>query len=321
MLLGGSFMEVACPKCGRKIEYTPDRSFALSCPKCGKIPPVEDSQVITISDGYVGGPGLRNLDDREQQLTIRDGRAIAQKDPNLLAEESVIDAGPKPTIKVDSPTLNPLNHPVFQNKVTTATVEDQLVVETKKEVKPKPQPTAGPALRFKQQARTSVRPPQQARPIAPQHSKKTPSIQRKALMRSYLILVLIALLLLAFIGMLVMLWLNREPNIAPAPVHYTDIWNKAEQSYQQGYISYQEAQIQRSVPKVYQQKLKLAQAQYMRALELGETSLKQQIDFCIQQNKMDPAEAEKATMNYRQKLQDWQRDLQDIQNALSQASK
>jgi len=59
----------------------------------------------------------------------------------------------------------------------------------------------------------------------------------------------------------------------------------------------------------------------MRALELGETSLKQQIDFCIQQNKMDPAEAEKATMNYRQKLQDWQRDLQDIQNALSQASK
>lgn len=184
--------QVFCQKCQSNISYNSAtlQELTIACPKCGSQIPVLDSQVITITDGSMQGPGVHHLNDKEQDLVVQGGKALLVKDNNITDSESVIEAraATSPYIQVSPPTLNPLQNP------TLGTVEEKIEVEVKTKKNTKPVAPATPVVN----SRYSLK------PVSPQ-SSHTPTnkkliLQKKQfhrwLIRGIIVLVIIDILII-----------------------------------------------------------------------------------------------------------------------------
>ena len=89
---------IHCPNCGKNLEQG-----SFICDSCGT-PILQDSQMITISGGEFGGPGLINLEEKEQEMYIHQGEErvitaqgktadtfeVAPPDPDKLPAGTVV---------------------------------------------------------------------------------------------------------------------------------------------------------------------------------------------------------------------------------------
>ncbi len=317
---------IACPNCGKLLQYdTRKENFMIDCPKCGEVPLLEDSQVITISEGKLCGPGLKNLEDKAgEEMLIYEGKTSQNK----IHEESVIEGFQGPTIKMDSrdrQSLNPMNNAAFKAKIPTGTVEEKYDFEYKsnqpsklrygpkeRTVKRGSSPkTQTPNASLKKQERAL--PPKVPRPV---YNKKTPPWQHFALFYGTIGIVLLTLIIVTVYKY------TRPPR--EVIVHNggaPKLWNQAENDYREGELYYQEASYNRANKQQYMEKLKLSQACYQKALEMGKQSWQQHIQDLIQKENMSAKEAEEYALinhgGYQQKMQKWQQEYKKIEEEIA----
>ncbi|NUM33950.1 MAG: hypothetical protein HUU50_05370 [Candidatus Brocadiae bacterium] len=313
---------IACPNCGKLLQYdTRKENFMIDCPKCGEVPLLEDSQVITISEGKFCGPGLKNLEDKGEELLIYEGKTSLTK----VHEESVIE-GKKMDFK-ERQSLNPMNNAAFKAKIPTGTVEEKYDFEYKSN---QPRTRQGakertikrgssgktPNASLKKQERT----PAVIKGTKPVSNKKIPPWQHFALFYGTIALVLLTLVIFTIYK------LTRPPK--EVIVHSggaQKVWNQAENYYLEGELYHKEASYNRGNKQQYQEKLKLSQACYQKALEMGKQSWQQHIQDLVQKENMSPKEAEEyAIINhggYQQKMQKWQQEYKKIEEEIASLGK
>lgn len=181
--------QIYCPKCGANTEYDPDtlQDLFLSCSQCGSMIPLMDSQVITIADGSMQGPGMRNLEEKEQDLVFQAGKAVPST-TTPSDSESIIVAQTAQSLTVKSPSLNPL-----QNS-NLATVEEQ--VECKIDTQ-KNKPAAPPSAASRYSIKPSGSKPSQPGVAAPKKPKLHRKKSHRLLIWGIIILVIVDLLIVA----------------------------------------------------------------------------------------------------------------------------
>ena len=312
---------IACPICGKPLQIdTHKENYIIECPRCGKIrdeiPSNFDSQIITISEGKLCGPGLKNLEDKGQEYAIYEGKTSFGK----LEEESVIEAAQEPGIKMDSKGKQTISKASeFKSNIPEGTAIEKFDFDFSSN-KPRP-------------SRTTTRPKKTSVPKTPNASlkkqergipskfprigniRKMPPWQHFALFYGTIGIALLTLVIFTIYKVT-----RPSKEVITSTQGAQKIWNEANNYYLEGELYYKEASYNRSNKQQYQEKLKLSQVCYQKALEMGKQSWQYHIQELIQKENMSPKEAEEyANINhggYQQKIDKWQQEYKKIQEEI-----
>jgi phage FluMu protein Com len=334
---------ITCPNCGKLLEYpkgtSRHASLTVWCPQCGEVPLLEDSQIITISDGQFRGPGLFHLEENAEDISIHEGKIVSGKQKDTPdEEESIIKVETRPSVPVDNTS--------FKGNLASGTVEEKFDFEWKaesKEVGHRP-PTFTPAQGVTKnqgvQKRKTERIYRDRIPTRPGMEKSKPSDRLQSTQRNtkriagikspwyyYAIfygvpsgVIFLLMVLVCYKWGLLNFLRPSRPLIVLVGPH--EIWKKAEESYSEAYVCYEEALVKRSTDKKgYLEKLRKADQFYQKALELGQNSWEEQIKLVSEQKKLSKEEAEKYAQEhygkFQEKMQLWQQKHRLVKQDLS----
>lgn len=328
---------ISCPNCGKLLEpkegSAQDR-WIVRCPRCGNVPLLEDSQVITISGGEMGGPGLRNLQEKDKELLIHAGVAAEKGKTDDLAgeaEEQVVMgqnvsrnpdmiAAPVPNTRRQEATVEELSDPIEwqeQNKMAVAGKGGKMPLSDPR--KRAIAPPIGSHNRPPRPFEKGILPAETDR-----RKKTTRTIQRSGrrvypAYYTWLFYGVPGVLLVALVLLTVyqVFWRkDAAPQTTGSP---QEIWNKAEEAQQRAYVYYKESL---EIRDMQLRLLKLQQSAdlYQESMKQGQLAWNAQIRFLMEANKINEQEALQYAQaqygGYPEKMQRWEQSFYLIQDKI-----
>ena len=343
---------ITCPNCGRIIERQHSATqdpFSVWCPKCGEVPLLEDSQVITISDGHLGGPGVSHLQEDEEDLKIYEGVISSYEEEDIVANHEgwISFDVPSPSAMPNATVETKENFvwkdenqqeekPQFEWKAESKEVGHAFVASGSKANNvglPKPAATTPD---MESQSYRSKRKPG-ARKTTDYQLRKTqrrrvvkPSVSSPwyyyALFYGVSITIILVFVFYACYRALLSKMFNPPARVVIG-VGAKEIWRKAEDNYAEADVNYREAHLSRDRQNREQYRQKLLQAQTLcsKALEMGKQSWEEQIKLLMEQKKISRSAAETFAQEryttYRQKMQEWRQTFTAIHDELKALQK
>jgi hypothetical protein len=319
---------IPCPNCGKLLESkegSAQDKWIARCPRCGNIPLLEDSQVITISGGEMGGPGLRNLQDKEKELIIHAGVA-AEKNK---VEESVIEA------EQFTEDADVISAPPPNTRKQEATVEELSDTfdweEQKKQMAggkggrshmgdPRKKPAIGTYNRQARPLGGNV--PSAAETDRPKKNSRTIQRSGRRVYSAYYAwfaygvpsVLLAALILFALYQVIF-----HKDSVQPSSTNLQEIWDRAKDAQYKAYDSYKEALELRDM-QLRQQKLQHAADLYQEAIKQGRQVWNAQIKLLMEANQISEAEALQYAQSqyggYLETMQRWEQSYYLIQEKI-----
>lgn len=267
---------ITCPNCGKLLESKEESrqsGGSLRCPRCGNVPILEDSQMIRISGGEIGGPGVPNLQE-QQELVIHGGMAVESSE----AEEKTF-------------------------KVPEGTVEEEIDFEWKAREKKGTVSKAVPISKTHRKSATlpAARDPRTRNAPKTIRRQEPENVEKKArratkqpepkarsypLYYVYLFYGVPGALLIVLVVFTLWRVLYAE--------NLDKKWAEANETHEKGEVYYKKAQaLQKKNPQQYSQNLKKAISLYREAIGKGEKVLEAQIQHFLKKG-MTRAEAEQS---------------------------